>query len=117
MAHKTVARGCFLFFTFSVSSADSCSLESAAQQESPLFIFRGTQVQRSGTSLTLHSKALGLLQPSQLLAGLEHQTSGVWPAVGLCYVAFEPCKLGMTGPEWEGLFLGEWPPSVVSLGS
>lgn len=52
-------------------------------------------------SLTFHSTALGLLQPSQLLASLEHCTSGAWPAMGLCSVAFDPSELRQ---KWESVF-------------
>lgn len=69
----------------------------------PLFILRRTLVQRSGTSLTSHSTALGLLQPSQQLARLEHCTAGARPAVGLCSIAFDPCELSQ---KWESFFLG-----------
>lgn len=57
-------------------------MESETQQGFPLFIFRGTPVWRSGTSPTLHSTALGLLQSSQLLARTKHCTSRAWAAVG-----------------------------------
>lgn len=69
----------------------------------PLFILRRTLVQRSGTSLTSHSTALGLLQPSQQLARLEHCAAGARPAVGLCSIAFDPCELSQ---KWESFFLG-----------
>lgn len=78
------------------------------------------------TDLTFQSP--GLLQPSQLPVQLRrpclsHQrcTCGFSPALlahGLlwvCVVASDSCKLSVTSENWESLFLGEWPPSAVSL--